>query len=306
MRREATRARSTNQRPRTRGGSTTRTRAASAATPTQSSRRWARNVDADRAASSAPRFLRRRRAPRALGAQSLRRHRAVVRHDGRVPLVRLGSLVPARRAGLHPGDRLLDLATGTGVVARAGSTITQHIVGADPSIGMLRAGPTSLTKVQATSEALPFADASFDFITIGFALRHFADLDGVFRECRRILRPGGRILILEITAPESRLRRALLGAYMGALVPALMTAVTFRAKVGRLMRYYWATTRDCVRPDAILGALRGAGFDDVTRTVSLSIFSEYSARLLPASPAADRSESAGTRAATSPGPRESR
>ena len=211
-----------------------------------------------------------------------------------------------RRAGLQPGDRLLDLATGTGVVARAGSTITQHIVGADPSIGMLRAGPTSLTKVQATSEALPFADASFDFITIGFALRHFADLDGVFRECRRILRPGGRILILEITAPESRLRRALLGAYMGALVPALMTAVTFRANVGRLMRYYWATTRDCVRPDAILSALRGAGFDDVTRTVSLSIFSEYSARLLPASLAAGRSESAETRAATSPGPRESR
>ena len=189
-----------------------------------------------------------------------------------------------RRAGLQPSDRLLDLATGTGVVARAASATTTRIVGADPSIGMLRAGPQSLPRVQATSEALPFADASFDLITIGFALRHFADLDVVFRECRRVLRPGGRILILEITAPESRLRRAFLGAYMGAVVPALITAVTFRPKVGRLMRYYWATTRDCVRPDAILAALRGAGFEDVRREISLSIFSEYSARLLPASP----------------------
>jgi demethylmenaquinone methyltransferase/2-methoxy-6-polyprenyl-1,4-benzoquinol methylase len=151
---------------------------------------------------------------------------------------------------------------------------------------MLQAGPESLAKVQATSEALPFADASFDFLTIGFALRHFADLDVAFRECRRVLRPGGRILILEITAPQSRLRRALLGAYMGAFVPALLTALTFRPKVGRLMRYYWATTRDCVRPEAILTALRGAGFEEPRRDVALAIFSEYSARLPlpPASP----------------------
>ena len=210
------------------------------------------------------------------------------------------------RAGLKAGDRLLDLATGTGVVARAAFSITKEIVGADPSIGMLEAGPETLPKVQATSEALPFEAASFDFITIGFALRQFTDLDVVFRECRRVLRPGGRILILEITAPESRVARALLGAYMGAVVPAVITAVTFRPRVGRLMRYYWATTRDCVRPEAILTALRSAGFEEVERGVSLAIFSEYSAQLPPASRAGGRSESAETRAATSPDRRESR
>ena len=184
------------------------------------------------------------------------------------------------RAGLKAGDRLLDLATGTGVVARAAAEITgdaRTIVGADPSIGMLAAGRDTFSRVQATSEALPFDDASFDFISIGFALRHFADLHTAFAECRRVLRPGGKLLILEITAPESRLARALLGAYMGALVPAIMTAVTFRPRVGKLMRYYWATTRECVRPDAILGALRESGFGCASREVSLGIFSEYSA-----------------------------
>ena len=210
------------------------------------------------------------------------------------------------RAGLQAGHRLLDLATGTGVVARAASELTGDIVGADPSIGMLTSGKGSFARVQATSEGLPFADASFDFITIGFALRHFADLDVVFGECRRVLRPGGRILILEITAPQSRLARALLGAYMGAVVPAVITAVTFRPRVGKLMSYYWATTRDCVRPDAILGALRSAGFEEAKRRVSLAVVSEYSAQLPPASRAGGRSESAETRAATSPDRRESR
>ena len=213
-----------------------------------------------------------------------------------------------RRAGLQAGDRVLDIATGTGVVARAAAAITPHIVGLDPSIGMLRAAPAALTRVQAASEALPFDGAAFDFITIGFALRHFADLHAVFTECRRVLRPGGRMLILEITAPQSRVARALLGAYMGGVVPAVMTAVTLRPSVGKLMRYYWATTRDCVRPAAIVDALRGAGFDDVARGVSLSIFSEYSARLprpLPAAPAAGRSGSAEIRTATAPGRPES-
>lgn len=212
------------------------------------------------------------------------------------------------RAGLKPGDRLLDLATGTGVVARAASEVTGAIVGADPSIGMLTSGRETFARVQATSEALPFDDASFDFISIGFALRHFADLHAAFRECRRVLRPGGRLLILEITAPRSRVARAALAAYMGVLIPALMTLMTLRPRVGKMMRYYWVTTRDCVRPEAILGAMRESGFYDAARGVSLAIFSEYSARLPlpPASRADDRSGSAETRAAISPGPPESR
>lgn len=187
------------------------------------------------------------------------------------------------RAGLTRGQRLLDVATGTGVVARAALTITgkaSDIVGMDPSIGMLLAGREKerFPLIEAGSEHLPFRDESFDMITIGFALRHFADLDAVFRDCRRVLRPGGRILIMEITAPASRAARLFLGAYMGGVVPVLATMITRSRKVGRMLAYYWATTRDCVRPAVILTALQGAGFADANRHVELGMFSEYTGR----------------------------
>ena len=84
------------------------------------------------------------------------------------------------------GYRVLDIATGTGVVARAAAAVMgdhRSPIGLDPSIGMLVAGreKAHFPNVQGRSESLPFRDSSFDLITIGFALRHFADLDSVFR-----------------------------------------------------------------------------------------------------------------------------
>lgn len=183
-----------------------------------------------------------------------------------------------RRAGLAPGMKLLDLASGTGVVARAATEVTKEpgsIVGMDASYGMLRSGRTLSAKVQSPAELLPLRDASFDRISIGFALRHFADLSVVFSECRRVLRPGGKLVILEITAPESRVARAFLGAYMGRFAPAVIRVRTRSARTAELFRYYWETTRDCVRPEVIVDALRAAGFEDVKRKVELGIFSEY-------------------------------
>jgi demethylmenaquinone methyltransferase/2-methoxy-6-polyprenyl-1,4-benzoquinol methylase len=183
-----------------------------------------------------------------------------------------------KRVGLKPGMKLLDLASGTGVVARAAAQVTgepRSIVGMDPSIGMLRSGQTKSAKVQAPAEALPFASESFDRITIGFAMRHFSDLRVVFRECHRVLRPGGKLLILEITAPESRIGRGVLGIYMGVLTPMLVRMRTRNARATQLFHYYWETTRDCVRPEIILGGLDDAGFADTNRNVALGIFSEY-------------------------------
>jgi demethylmenaquinone methyltransferase / 2-methoxy-6-polyprenyl-1,4-benzoquinol methylase len=149
-------------------------------------------------------------------------------------------------------------------------------VGMDASFGMLWSGRTRSSKVESVAESLAVRDATFDRITIGFAMRHFADLGVVFAECRRVLRPGGKLLILEITAPESRFARAFLGLYMGRLAPAVIHMRTGSKRTAELFRYYWETTRDCVRPAVITDALGDAGFTDVKRGVELGIFSEYS------------------------------
>jgi demethylmenaquinone methyltransferase/2-methoxy-6-polyprenyl-1,4-benzoquinol methylase len=183
-----------------------------------------------------------------------------------------------RRTGFTRGMKLLDLASGTGGVARAAARVSgdpRSIIGMDPSIGMLRGGWTDSAKVQAPAETLPFAPETFDRITIGFAMRHFSDLSVVFRECHRVLRPGGKLLIMEITAPESRIGRAALGVYMGVITPALVRLRTRNAQATKLFHYYWETTRDCVRPIVILDALAKAGFAKTERVVSLGIFSEY-------------------------------
>src|ERR1700674_2051646 len=100
------------------------------------------------------------------------------------------------RAGLQPGMRVLDVAAGTGLVAREALAVVGdpgQVVGLDPSAAMMRSGLSALPipLVQGTAERLPFGDARFDFVSLGFALRHVADLPGVFREFRRVLRPGG-------------------------------------------------------------------------------------------------------------------
>jgi demethylmenaquinone methyltransferase/2-methoxy-6-polyprenyl-1,4-benzoquinol methylase len=185
------------------------------------------------------------------------------------------------RNGLKAGMKMLDVASGTGVVARAALEATKNgvdVVALDPSIGMMLAGRAKLDRIQAKAESLPIASNQFDFLTIGFALRHFADLRGVFEECLRVLKPGGKLLILELTAPQSRPARAFLGLYLGRVVPFVARVRSGNREAGTLMRYYWDTIRTCVRPEAILRALAEAGFAGAERHVELGIFSEYSAR----------------------------
>lgn len=183
------------------------------------------------------------------------------------------------RGGLTAGTRLLDLATGTGVVARAATELTDSIVGSDASIGMLRAGRPKhrLPLVQNVGERLPFRDRSFDMVTIGFALRHFADLHILFAELFRVLSPGGRVLILEITPPRSRAGSALLRFHLNRVVPTLARLRSRNAEAEKLMHYYWDTIRACVPPQTILDALGEAGFENPKRHVELGTFSEYTA-----------------------------
>lgn len=186
------------------------------------------------------------------------------------------------RAGLEPGMRLLDLASGTGIVADAAWRSTRGdltLVGADVSIGMLRQAAKKLpvSFINARGETLPFTDDHFDMVSIGFAMRHFSGLVECFSEIRRVLKPGGKILILELTPPESRIGRRLLGVYMNRIVPLIARIRSGDRRVSELMHYYWDTTASCIPPVEILDALERAGFSSVGRHVEAFVSSEYTA-----------------------------
>jgi demethylmenaquinone methyltransferase/2-methoxy-6-polyprenyl-1,4-benzoquinol methylase len=186
------------------------------------------------------------------------------------------------RAGLAPGDRVLDVGIGTGLVAREALRVMGgrgQLVGVDPSPGMM--GQVALPGVELVAgraEALPRPDASADFLSMGYALRHISDVAAAFAEFHRVLRPGGRLLVLEITRPASAMGMAFLRTYMRFGVPLVARAVARRADTAQLWRYYWDTIEACIPPETVMAALREAGFVDVSRTVSLGIFSEYTAR----------------------------
>ena len=153
-----------------------------------------------------------------------------------------------------------------------------RLVGVDPSPGMM--GEVHLPGVelkQGRAEALPCDDASADFLSLGYALRHIADVSAAFSEFHRALRPGGRLLLLEITRPVGRLPTTLLRGYMRAVVPLIARAVGRRSDTAELWRYYWDTIEACISPESVMEALRAAGFEQVQRHVELGIFSEYTA-----------------------------
>jgi demethylmenaquinone methyltransferase/2-methoxy-6-polyprenyl-1,4-benzoquinol methylase len=143
------------------------------------------------------------------------------------------------------------------LVGSAGS-----VTGIDPSTGMLheaRKGPCRRL-VQGVGEQLPFLDASFDFLSMGYALRHVSDLRAAFREYRRVLKPGGIVLLLEISRPRSAVLLSVSRFYIKTVLGAVFAAATGNRDMRTLMRYWWDTTESCVAPEAILSALDDVGF----------------------------------------------
>jgi len=117
-----------------------------------------------------------------------------------------------KRNGLRPGMQLLDVACGTGLVAAEAAKIlgsAETITCLDPSEGMLAIARKRLAArfVPGRAEALPFRENSFDFLTMGYALRHVVSFEEAFGEFHRVLRPGGKVLILEVTKPSHRFGR---------------------------------------------------------------------------------------------------
>ena len=162
---------------------------------------------------------------------------------------------------VQPGDRVLDACCGTGDLALEAERQGGQVVGLDFSERMLeRARRKSQTVEWLHGDllALPFEDGSFDAATVGFGVRNVADLELGLRELRRVLRPGGRLAILEITQPRGRLK-PFFGLWFDRVVPVLGKVIPG----GRAYAYLPASVRRFPGAEALVAALERAGFADV-------------------------------------------
>jgi len=128
-----------------------------------------------------------------------------------------------RAVDARPGSTVLDLAAGTGTSSEPFDRAGARVVPADFSLGMLRVGKRrrpDLGLTAADALRLPFADASFDAVTISFGLRNVADTDAALAEMLRVTRPGGRLVVCEFSRPRwAPLRTVYLNYLMRALPP---------------------------------------------------------------------------------------
>ena len=108
-------------------------------------------------------------------------------------------------------------------------------------------------------------------------MRHISDLSVAFAEFHRVLKPGGKVCLLEITHPEGKIATTLLKGYCKYAVPSLAKLIAKNKDTALLWRYYWDTIEACAAPVKVQHTLESAGFVNVRRTVDLGIFSTYMA-----------------------------
>ena len=167
-----------------------------------------------------------------------------------------------RDLALAPGSLVLDLAAGTGDLCRDLTAAGHRPVGVDLSFGMLAAARTSAPLVHADALRLPFPDAAADGATCGFALRNFVDLPVFLAELARVVRPGGRIALLEVAEPPNPIMRMGHGIYFGKVVPRIGALLSD----GSAYRYLPKSVAYLPEPADLVAMIRAAGFADATRT----------------------------------------
>jgi len=165
----------------------------------------------------------------------------------------------ARALGLPAGSTILDLACGTGDFLTILTAVGLRSFGVDLSWGMLAANGTGRPLAQADGAALPLATSSVDGITCGYALRNFTELDSVFGEFGRVVRPGGRISLLEVAEPDHGLLLAGHRIWFRRAVPLIGGLVSDRAAY----RYLPKSTAYLPGTDELRSMLVAAGFSAV-------------------------------------------
>ncbi|HQW06454.1 MAG: bifunctional demethylmenaquinone methyltransferase/2-methoxy-6-polyprenyl-1,4-benzoquinol methylase UbiE [Flavobacteriales bacterium] len=190
-----------------------------------------------------------------------------------------------RSVGEEPTDRLLDVATGTADLAILAAKTVNEVIGIDISEGMLSHGRTKvkdrgledrITLQQADSIALPFDDARFDAVTVAFGVRNFEDLERGLSEMFRVLRPGGRLFVLEFSKPQRTPMRQLFRFYFHRVMPLIGRSVS---KDSAAYTYLPQSVDAFPEGPAFKALLRAAGGREVrARGLTGGIATLYSAR----------------------------
>ena len=176
-------------------------------------------------------------------------------------------------SGVRPGNKVLDLAGGTGDLTAKFSQIVGkdgQVILADINSSMLNVGRDKLRDrglvqnieyVQANAECLPFEDNSFDIITIAFGLRNVTDKDKALRSMYRVLKPGGRLLVLEFSKPEHELLNKAYDFYSFNILPKMGVLV---AKDGDSYQYLAESIRMHPDQETLESMMKNAGFEQTT------------------------------------------
>jgi demethylmenaquinone methyltransferase / 2-methoxy-6-polyprenyl-1,4-benzoquinol methylase len=166
----------------------------------------------------------------------------------------------ARAVGAAPGERVLDLAAGTGTSSRAVTEAGAHCVACDFSLGMLQAGARKpaarVSFVAGDALAVPFRDQTFDAVTISFGLRNVVDPDAALAEMLRVTRPGGRLVICEFSHLPWRSLDAVYSRYLAAALPFVARKVSGNGEAYSYLAESiadWPTQRELARRIAAAG-----------------------------------------------------
>lgn len=165
-----------------------------------------------------------------------------------------------RRLALTPGSTVLDLASGTGDLCIDLVAAGLAPISMDLSYGMLAADRSGAPRVQTDILRLPVPDSAVDGVTCGFALRNLLDLGDFFAELARVVRPGGRIALLDVSTPSNPILRFGNDIYFGRIVPRIGAALSD----GAAYRYLPKSVAYLPAPDDMIEMLRSVGFHDAS------------------------------------------
>ena len=188
---------------------------------------------------------------------------------------------------LHPCEQLLDVAIGTADLAieivQQGKA--QHVTGIDLSTEMMKIGEQKVAKrnmqgkiefVEGSALALPYPDQHFDGVTCAYGVRNFSDLDQGLREMRRVLKPGGQLLILEFSYPKNRFIAWFYDLYFSHILPKIGQ---WLSKDKTAYDYLNRSVKNFIWGEAMAERLKAAGFKDIDyKTMSCGITTAYEAR----------------------------